>query len=110
MFDGEQSSDDHLPALVSSEGVQSETVRHLGSDSEGWNYYAAKFEREGARHLQCIVVVVSDESDWVSGCGDDRLPEAIAFGTTQIALVGQMSGDDTTGERVGDHLLVTHSK
>lgn len=67
-FAHEQGSDDRLLVVVGTDGLRSESVRHLGDDSEGWEYYAAKDERDGARDLHCIVVVTS-ESDWASGCG-----------------------------------------
>ena len=108
-FSGEQGPDDVLPAVVAQEGLRAESVRHLGDDSKGWQYFAAKFEQDGNRDLHCIVVVPDDSPDWVSGCSTEALPLSIGSSTATVTVVSRPPGDDAKGERVGDYLLVSRS-
>ncbi|GAB3284021.1 hypothetical protein [Microbacterium lacusdiani] len=88
---------DVLPEVVDTAGLLPDSVRHLGEDADGNQYYAAESEDRTAP--DCLIIYISDE-EWVRACSS--LPVKAGIAGLSATLHYAALTDVPEDKRVGD--------
>lgn len=102
IFDREQQAADQPRSFVElPDTIYKDTIRYLGEDSIGTQYYASEANDPQGESV-CLTVVASDD-DWSTGCATS-LPVEVAIASGLVAtLEPDAAGGD---ERVGGYVSV----
>lgn len=104
IFDREQEAADQPPSFVDlPDTIYQDTIRYLGEDSIGTQYFASEASDPQGRAV-CLTVVASDD-DWSTGCATSLPVEVtIASGLRATLELDASGGDDLVGGYVSVEL------
>lgn len=103
-FDREQQESDQPPPFVDlPDAIYEDTVRYLGEDSIGTQYFASESNDPQGRAV-CLTVVARD-NDWSTGCSTSPPVEVtIASGLRATLELDAAGGDEQVGGYVSVEL------
>lgn len=102
IFDREQQAADQPPSFVEfPDTIYQDTIRYLGEDSIGTQYFASEANDPQGRAV-CLTVVASDD-DWSTGCATSLPVEVTIASGLRAMLEPDASGGD---EQVGGYVSV----
>jgi hypothetical protein len=102
IFDREQQAADRPPSFVDLPNtIYQDTIRYLGEDSIGTQYFASESNDPQGRAV-CLTVVASD-NDWSTGCSTS-LPVEVTIKSGLVATLEPNASDGD--EQVGGYVSV----
>lgn len=106
-FDTAQNDDDVLPGQVKAGGIDADSVRYLGKDTDGVEYFAAQTSAEAAPGGTICLVMVAPGDVWTSGC-TDVLPVTVQIpsGKSGTLFPDEIPAEVEVTERVGEYVQV----